>query len=356
MLAARRDHPGGTLSWCLTSKGTGQQTILVSVLEREKSSSPGRSLPSAQELAEYRLSAQHPLTRQWVADDVRLELLAAECADDLLLATDQQIAASRAERFAPGQPAQLLMNRWLDIGDGLSAMLSMRYEGLDVTLPFVDASLTSRPVETDDLVRLRDAAMETYGSLAPRYLRLWDPRPDGAISGTVADRRNLAAPLPELRAGPNPPPQLRLQAAQTATRYEELVAAYAAVDGQHAHHPREAKVQPREDMEESAAAGTLFDVLLEGEWAGYVGAVPEGDTLGMPAWVVQELALAPNARGQGLGRYLSGMLARELSDERPLLIGTIHADNRGAHSAALAAGRHDVGGWVQIPLPAASVS
>jgi hypothetical protein len=44
------------------------------------------------------------------------------------------------------------------------------------------------------------------------------------------------------------------------------------------------------------------------------------------------------------------MLARELSDERPLLIGTIHADNRGAHSAALAAGRHDVGGWVQIPL------
>jgi GNAT superfamily N-acetyltransferase len=84
--------------------------------------------------------------------------------------------------------------------------------------------------------------------------------------------------------------------------------------------------------------------------------VPEGDTLGMPAWVVQELALAPNARGQGLGRYLSGMLARELSDERPLLIGTIHADNRGAHSAALAAGRHDVGGWVQIPLPAASVS
>jgi GNAT superfamily N-acetyltransferase len=57
-------------------------------------------------------------------------------------------------------------------------------------------------------------------------------------------------------------------------------------------------------MEESAAAGTLFEVLLEGEWAGYVGAVPEGDTLGMPAWVVQELALAPNARGQGLGRYL----------------------------------------------------
>ncbi|MGH3500137.1 MAG: GNAT family N-acetyltransferase [Nocardioidaceae bacterium] len=314
----------------------------------------GGSLPTARELAKYRLTAQHPRTRQWVADDVRLELLAAECADDLLLATDMQIAASRAERFAPGQLAQLLLNRWYDIGDGLVAMLSMRYEGLDVTLPFVDASLTSRPVETDDLPCLRDAALEAYGVLAPLYLRLWDARPDGAIGGTVADRRQLAAPLSELRAGPNPPQQLQLRPTNAATQYEELVAAYAVVDVQHAHHSRQASVQAREDMDDSASAGTLFDVLLDGEWAGYVGAVPQGDTLGMPAWVVQELALTPKARGHGHGRYLSGMLARELSDEQPVLVGTIHVDNRGARSAALGAGRHDVGGWVQMPLPAAS--
>ncbi|MGQ0575961.1 MAG: hypothetical protein ACT4RN_17400 [Pseudonocardia sp.] len=30
--------------------------------------------------------------------------------------------------------------------------------------------------------------------------------------------------------------------------------------------------------------------------------------------------------------------------------GAIHADNRGALRAALAAGRSDVGGWVRVPL------
>lgn len=313
-----------------------------------------RSLPSARELAEYRLRTQHSLTRQWVADDVRLEMLAAECADDLMLATDQQVAALRAERFAPGRPAELMLNRWYDVGDGLAAMLSMRYKGLDVRLPFVDASLVSRPVETTDVPRLRSAAMKTYGVLAPLYLRLWDARLDGAIGGTAPDRRFLAAPLSESRAGPEPPSQLQLRPAETAMHYDALVAAYAAVNAQHPDHPRQASVQSREDMDELASAGTLFDVLLDGEWSGYVGAVPQGDTLGMPAWVVQELALTPQARGRGYGRYLSGMLARVLSHDRPVLIGTIHADNSGARAGAMAAGRHDVGGWVQVPLPATS--
>ncbi len=314
------------------------------------------SLPAASQLAKYRLSAQHPLTREWVADDLRLELLAAECAGDLLLATDLEIAELRAElraeRFAPGRPAHLLLNRWCEVTDGLSAMLSMRYEGLDVGLPFVDASLVSRPVESGDLPHLQSAAMDAYGALGPLYLRLWDARPDGAIAGTVPDRRFLAAPLCELRAGPWPPPHLRLRPVEAATHHGALLAAYADVDHDYPGHVRQAWASTRAELDESASAGTLFDVLLDGEWSGYVGAHLGDDTLGMPAWVVQELALAPGARGRGYGRYLSGMLARQLSDERPVLVGTIHADNFGARTGALAAGRHDVGGWVQTPLPA----
>lgn len=344
-----------TLRRWTTIRAPGQQ-IPISMRESREVDPQGRLLPTATELAGYRLAAQHPLTRQWVPDSARLELLTAQCADDLLLATDQGIATARAERFAPEQSAQLLLNRWHDVGENLAVMLSMRYEGLDVRLPFVDASLASRPVEVNDLPRLRNAAIQAYGVLAPLYLRLWDARPDGAIGGTVPDRRHLAAPLCELRAGLNPPPELQLRPAKAPTQYKELVASYAAVNEQHAQHLRQASVQPYNDMEESAAAGTLFNVVLDGEWAGYVGAVPEGDTLGMPAWVVQELALTPQARGHGYGRYLSGMLARELSDERPVLIGTIHAGNQGARSAALGAGRQDVGGWVRTPLPAASTA
>ncbi|NYH92260.1 hypothetical protein [Actinopolymorpha rutila] len=37
-------------------------------------------LPTARELAGYFLAAQHPTTRRWVDDAVRLELLTESCA------------------------------------------------------------------------------------------------------------------------------------------------------------------------------------------------------------------------------------------------------------------------------------
>ena len=65
---------------------------------------------------------------------------------------------------------------------------------------------------------------------------------------------------------------------------------------------------------------------------------------------MQELLLAPHARGHGLGAALSTLLARHLPDPAQVLSGTIHGRNRGALNAATRAGRHDVGGWWWAPL------
>ena len=53
--------------------------------------------------------------------------------------------------------------------------------------------------------------------------------------------------------------------------------------------------------------GTMFDVHWRGAWAGYAGtlAYPQ---LGLDAQVVQELLLAPHARGHGLGAALRARL------------------------------------------------
>ncbi|WP_020579044.1 hypothetical protein [Actinopolymorpha alba] len=60
------------------------------------------SVPTAQELGGYFLATQHSLTRRWVDDAFRLNLLVERCAEDVLMATDLEFAASRARRFAPG--------------------------------------------------------------------------------------------------------------------------------------------------------------------------------------------------------------------------------------------------------------
>lgn len=315
---------------------------------------PMPDLPSAADLATMSLAAQHPLTRGWVDDAARLTLLEEEHAFDLQLATDLDLAAQRAEFFDIGQPAGAFLNRWVDVGPDLGAMLSIRFKGLDRRQPFVDATVTTRPLSPADLPALLSAARDVYGAFGPGRLRIWSAAPlDGwtaSVPGAKPDMRVLAAPLTALRGG-DVPDDLTLRPTRDLTHHADAVAAYAAVDSEHPEHAGQARVIEEDDLREVIGAGTMFDVIWRGEWSGYAGVLAKVK-YGLPAYSVQELLLAPHARGHGLGSHLSTLLARALPDDRRVLSGTIHGENLGARRAALRSGRHDVGGWTWVPLPA----
>ncbi|WP_405062292.1 GNAT family N-acetyltransferase [Kribbella sp. NBC_01505] len=303
---------------------------------------------TAAELAGFTLARQHPLTRGWADDETRLRLLTESHEDpDILLANSLEVAELRTERFAPGQPVESMLNYWLPSGD-LHAMFSMRFEGGDTTKPFVDATPMTRSPQPEDLQALKQSALEIYGMHKPRYLRLWSADPE--LPGTEPDRRFLAAPIRELRPT-DVPSGLELKQVATVDHYDEAKQAYADVDAQHPHHVVEAGIQDREDLQETADEGLLFDITVHGEWAGYAAAVvkPE-DSLGLPAYVVRDLILTKKHRGHGYGRHLSHLLAQALPDPTHVLIGTIHAANHGARTAALTAGRQEIGAWLQLPL------
>ncbi|HZX01678.1 GNAT family N-acetyltransferase, partial [Kribbella sp.] len=237
---------------------------------------------------------------------------------------------------------------WVAVGNDLRVMFSMRFENLDLARPFVDATPMTRSPQPLDLPAIADAAREYYGIHNPLYVRLWTA--DAGLDGTAPDRRFLAAPIGELQPY-DVPPGLTLRLAKSVDHYDDARRAYAAVDAEHPHHVREATLQDLDDLQESADDGLLYDVLVNDDWAGYAAAIIKpDDALGLPAYVVRELVLAPEYRGQGYGRHLSALLAQSLPDPTRILIGTIHAANHGARTAALASGRHDIGGWLQLPL------
>ena len=246
-------------------------------------------MPSAAELAQFSLQSQHPLTRSWLDDQPRLKRLAHIHEFDLQLATDLELARQRAEFFGVEQDAEAFLNRWVNVPPDLHAMLGIRFQGLDVRKPFVDASVLSRPLTELDLPALAEVAREVYGAFKPHHLRLWSAAPAGHFSETGPDKRFLAAPILEL-INSDVPPELSTRPAQDLSRYAEAQAAYADVDAQHPQHTEQAALQDQADLQEGIEAGTLFDVLVRGEWAGYVGATEnaEGDTLGLNAYVVQE--------------------------------------------------------------------
>lgn len=312
------------------------------------------SLPSATDLARWTLAAQHPLTYQWCRDnESRLARLAEEHEFDLRLATDLDLATQRTT-LAPGHDAEALLNRWIAVSAELSAMLSIRFEGGDATKPFVDASALTRPVTDDDLSALSTAAVRFFGSLKPRYVRLWSAAPVDAFAGTRRDKRFMAAPIRDLTDpahGVAIPPELSLRRTTDLAHYDDAAAAYAAVNADFPRHSEQAALQDADDLQESIDVGTMFDVLIDHTWAGWVAATTESSpTLGLHCYTVQEIILSPALRGHGYGRHLARLLARELPDPDRVLIGTIHADNLGALAAARWAGRQDIGGWLQIPL------
>jgi len=305
-------------------------------------------LPTAADLAAFSLAAQHSLTRGWAEDSARLALLTEEHAFDLQLATDLDLAASRAEFLDVGQPPEAFLNRWVEVGPELGVMLSIRFEGLDREKPFVDVSVASRPLTQGDLPALSAAALDVYGAFRPGRLRVWSAAEDGVFPGARPDMRVLAAPLEELR-GREVPDGLTLILTHDTSHYAEAVAAYAAVDAAHPRHVGQARVIGEDDLMEVIEVGTMFDVVWKGEWSGYAGVLAKSKH-GLPAYSIQELLLAPHARGQGLGSHLTTLLARALPDDTRILLGTIHGENRGARLAALNAGRHDIGGWSWVPL------
>jgi L-amino acid N-acyltransferase YncA len=269
---------------------------------------------------------------------------------DVMLATDLEFAATRVERFAPGLPAETMLNRWVPIGNDLHAMLSIRYEKKDPTKPFVDATPLSRPLQADDLPALGAAATDAYGRFRPHYLRLWSAEPVDCFPRTGLDHRFMGAPIKQLQAR-DVPAGLALTLARSLAHYEDAQHAYAAVVLDHPDHPGQSTLEDRETLEETAKSGLLFDITVDGKWAGYSAALDtREDTLGLPAYVVQELILAPEFRGRGFGSHISRLLAQALPDHSRILIGTIHAANRGSIQSAIRAGRFDLGGWLQYRL------
>ncbi|THF70008.1 hypothetical protein E7T06_09570 [Deinococcus sp. Arct2-2] len=228
-------------------------------------------------------------------------------------------------------------------------MLSIRFEGGNPEKPFVDVSATTRPVLAADLPVLLALAQQTYGVFNPQRLRFWSSAEAGAFAGTQPDMRVLAAPVNQLRDR-STPLELSLRPTLDTSQLEAAREAYADVDRLHPAHPAQARILSEEDLQETVDAGTMFDVLRNGEWVGYAGA--RAETLcGLPAYVVQELLLIPSARGKGFGAFLTPMLAQQLPEQDRVLMGTIHAENKGSLQAALRAGRHDIGGRSWLPLP-----
>ncbi|MGH9068893.1 MAG: GNAT family N-acetyltransferase, partial [Acidimicrobiales bacterium] len=199
------------------------------------------------------------------------------------------------------------------------------------------------------LPTLCEVARATFAGYRPGYLNLWTSLPARPWPGTGADTRLLAGRLGDLRSRPLTP-ELSARPAADLSFYNAYVAIHEAHCRAEPAHALHARVEARADLEELGAAGRLYEVLVDGRWAGVLAA-EAGVRRGLRGAVVVELLLDPGVRGRGYGAQLSTLLARLVPEpDGQFLLGTIHADNYPAYRSALAARRLDVGGEVNVSL------
>ena len=137
------------------------------------------------------------------------------------------------------------------------------------------------------------------------------------------------------------------RATPTSTTLPGLFDRDVAVDPAHGRHTR---VEDRADLQDLAERGFLYDVLVDGAWAGVLAAEPDARR-GVRGATVVELILDHRHRGRGYGRHLSTLLARSRpAAGRPVSPRHHPCRQRTSYRSALAAGRVDVGGEIVIPL------
>ena len=307
-------------------------------------------LPSLETLVDAAEAGLHPWVHDHIGEAVRREALAEELAFTLHTAAQDLAYATGFAEVAPptGQPAAAYLDRWLPLGDA-HVMLGPRYLGRDPDLPFVMVSASDRPLVAVDAPGLATLAREHFAAFTPGFVMLTTADPVGAWPGTRPELRQVVGLLGDLRAR-EAPSGLSVTPRHDTDFYGHYQALFdhdVALDPAHGRHTR---VEDRGDLQDLADRGYLYDVLVDGAWAGLLAAEPDARR-GVRGATVVELILDHEHRGRGYGRHLSTLLARAvpLPDDQCLL-GTIHADNLTSYRSALAAGRVDVGGEIVIPL------
>ena len=248
-----------------------------------------------------------------------------------------------------GQPAEAYLNRWLEAADDLEVLVGPRYRARDPQRPFVALDAASRLVTPADTSALADAVGEAFLGFELGYLSLWSCDPAGSWTGTESDTRNLAGRLGCLRENPVPA-ELSAERATDLHFYDRYARVHREQVARDPGHALRTRTETREDLTELLSAGTLFNVLVSGQWAGLLAAEP-GVQHGLRGAVVIELLLDLSVRGRGYGKHLSTLLAKQMGmPDDQFVLGTIHVDNTPAYRSAIASGRHDVGGEVIVPL------
>lgn len=311
-----------------------------------------------EQLTRAKLEDVSPILSRWYERDELRTLLREDLSSNVRLFSDDELAEQFQHHCPiPTATREDYKNRWFELPGLGRALTGIRFRGLDMNRPFVEVVATTQPVSaTTDMQAVGESLRRAYKVFRPNHVRFFVPEHIRLElerwPGAFWEKRYFAAPVEQMRQRAQPGGYDRV-----ALRRPSDMAFYARycqlLEERFARQPEleeYTRIEAQEDLAAYLEEGTLFEVMVDGTWAGLVGVTRDAEQ-GLRGHVVIEIVLAESARGRGLGVAVQQRLVKALTFESgDVLYGTIDARNTAAVKTAQRSGRVDVGGFLWLPL------
>lgn len=294
-----------------------------------------------------------PRLRDWYSEEQLVTNLRSSFAEELQRVDDLELATGFAG-VCPvnGAEPNDYLNVFVPFSAGV-ALLGIRFKGLDVTKPFVDVIATSAPLTTEaEVGEIRDLACHTYAVFQPYAVRFTEFSTRSAAAFKRLgywEKKYVAGDIQTMKSLPKPEnlDRVELRRAADIGFFDDYAGVYEALLSQHPQHVEYATSEGRDDFEFYLSEGIIFEVFIEGSWAGLVAGYRDVDAC-LEGFRVAENVLSEEFRSRGFGRGVQRRLAEALDPKIGVIFGTIHRENLGAYHAAVRSGRIDIGGFCWV--------
>lgn len=314
------------------------------------------STKTVSEFIEYDLLSIPPTISQWLPVEQIHANLNIELAKNQHSMRDD-IFAYGFKKLCPveGTSADHYKFRILELKHNLKALTSIRFKCLDVTQPYVEILHKNFLIKSvDQIKQLASEIHQHYKIFAPKWIRLFDS--SGILEQAVDDKtvicdlRLFAGLIEKLKLRPFPKTQEKV--ALEPARDMEIYSLYQELYGElYKENPALRSMLCKESphtFQKIRDAGTLFNILIEGKWAGIIGLSEEYEKFLYGYRMVDQIISKPY-RGKGFAVAVQRRLIEVIeSKKNEVLFGQISPSNISSARTALRVGREDIGGWYFI--------
>lgn len=310
--------------------------------------------PLYHEFLEYTLEQAHPKLQQWYTHAELQSNLQPELEATTIEYFTPEFSSGFASHFAElGIAPERFAHRLLEVA-GRRFIAGIRFFGGDVKRPFVEVARISQPLENRaECEQISELIKNEFAEFAPSRWRIFQvSHQPYQFEGCAGDLRVLAGLLGEINQQPMPENAARVQLipATSSQFYPRYVALYQQLYQERPWLPDVARTESLEDIEHYLQHDKVFEIFVDGQWAGItIAARDQG--WGVRGWLMVEIVLDTQFRGQDLAVTVQRLLVKQLEDDgKDCLFGTIGAVNLPMQKTAARVGRFDIGGYFWVDL------